>query len=95
MPTELTQPDRQLVLRLGIMTQEIALLHVDLEERKSVQKALVYSLVSRGMISLSRAARICEVQRQTISRWVAELEETDLSEMDQITARYSKEIWPD
>lgn len=92
MPNEIPQPERELIIRLGIITQEIALLQADLDKRKSSQKALVVSLVQREMISQSRASRIAEVQRSTIARWLQEAYEAPLSEEDRVALRYQQEI---
>lgn len=95
MPKETSKPDGELITRLGIITHSIVGLQDDLEKHQSSQKALVYSLVSRGIISQSRASRICQVQRQTISRWVTELQEEKNFRDEQIRLGMLKEKRPD
>lgn len=90
MPNELTPQDRNSLTRLGIETQEIALLQVKLDAKRKLQKTLVIDLVQREIISQSRASKIAEVQRQTISRWLQEAFEAPLSEEDRIALRYSE-----
>lgn len=70
MPNELTPQDRKKILKLGIVTQELALLQREATKLRTQQRTLVIDLVQREAISQSRAARISEVGRQTIASWV-------------------------
>lgn len=70
MYNELTPQDRKKILKLGILTQELALLQDKAKKWRSMQRTLVIDLVQREVISQSRASRISEVGRQTIASWV-------------------------
>lgn len=70
MQRDISPADRKLILQLGIITQEIGLKQHDLNLMRQEQKALIVDLVHRDIISLARAARIAEVQRQTATNWV-------------------------
>jgi predicted XRE-type DNA-binding protein len=70
MNDDLTPADRKLILNLGIITQEIGIMQHDMSIRRATQKALVVDLVTREILSQARAARIAEIQRQTVTSWV-------------------------
>lgn len=70
MSDEPTPQDRKKILKLGILTQELALLQAKARDLRTQQRILVMDLVQREVLSQSRAARISEVGRQTIATWV-------------------------
>jgi len=70
MYSELTPEDRRKILKLGILTQELALLQDKARKWRTQQRTLVIDLVQREIISQARASRISEVGRQTIASWV-------------------------
>ena len=70
MYNELSPQDRKKILKLGILTQELALLQYEAKKLRTYQRTLVIDLVQREVISQSRASRISEVGRQSIASWV-------------------------
>jgi hypothetical protein len=70
MHNEPSELDRKKLLKLGILTQEMALLEDQFKKWRIMQRTLVIDLVQREVVSQSRASRIAEVGRDTIRSWV-------------------------
>lgn len=70
MPDIPSPEDYELLIELGLATQEIAIWTEEIQVKRDRQRRLVIDLVQREVISQARASRIAEVQRQTISKWL-------------------------
>lgn len=62
--------DMERIRKLGLLTQELALLQDRVDKWNAMKKAMVVDLVQREVISQSRAARIAELNRGTVAAWV-------------------------
>lgn len=70
MSKQISDADRKKILKLGILSQELALLQDQAKKWKAQQKVLVIDLVQREVLSQARASRITELSRQSIASWV-------------------------
>lgn len=70
MSKEISDADRKKVLKLGIVSQELALLSDQSKKWRAQQRVLVIDLVQREILSQARASRITELSRQSIASWV-------------------------
>jgi len=70
MTFEPSPEDRKKILKLSILTQELALLQEKAQNWRTMQRTLIIDLVQREVLSQARASRIAEVGRDTIRIWV-------------------------